>query len=99
MALDSSNSIWTEKEWIALVGLNHDLVRNAFGMVVVEAAPDGRNYSAYMLEQCGMQGHSRGYAAGQHLVVDNLNFIFEQIVPLWSIAADPGYTSSSEVSS
>ena len=98
MGLDSTRSTWTEKEWVALIGLNHDLIRNAFGLVVIEAGPDSRNYSAYMLEQCGMQGQSRGYAAGQHLVVDNLSFIFEQTVPLWSIASDPGY-SSSEVNS
>lgn len=75
---------WTEKEWLALVGLNHDKLRTPQGIVVIEGAPDGRNYSAYMFEQCLLQGQSRGHQAGQHLVVDNFNMIFEQVVPIWS---------------
>lgn len=76
---------WTEKEWMALIGLNHDKLRTPIGIVVVEGAPDGRNYSAYMFEQCLIQGQSRGYQAGQHLVVDNFQLIYEQIVPIWSV--------------
>lgn len=85
---------WTEKEWLALIGLNHDKLRTPIGLVVVEGAPDGRNYSAYMFEQCLIQGQSRGYQAGQHLVVDNFNLIFEQIVPIWGAEEDVDYVTT-----
>ena len=80
-------NFWAEKEWTAMVGLNHDKLRTPLGIVVVEGAPDGRSYSAYMYEQCLLNGQSRAYQAGQHLVVDNLSLIYEQQVPLWSISA------------
>ena len=78
---------WTEQEWLAMVGLNHDKLRSPLGIVVVEAAPDGRNYSAYMFEQCMVQNQSRMYQAGQHLLVDNFSAIYEMVVPLWSITS------------
>lgn len=78
------SSFWAEKDWLAMIGLNHDTVRTPIGLVVVEGAPDGRSYSAYMFEQCLLNGQSRAYQAGQHLVVENLSLVFEQIVPLWS---------------
>lgn len=87
-AMGINSDFWTEKEWLAAIGLNHDSLRTPLGIVVVEGAPDGRNYSAYMFEQCLIQGQSRGYQAGQHLVVDNFNLIYEQIVPLWSVSAE-----------
>lgn len=77
---------WTEQEWLGLVGLNHDQLRTPLGIVAVEATPDGRNYIAYMFEQCLIQNQSRMYQAGQHLVVDNFSAIYEMVVPLWSIA-------------
>lgn len=82
---------WSEKAWEALIGLNHDKFRTAIGLVVIEGAPDGRSYSAYMFEQALIQGQSRGYQAGQHLTVDNLNLIYEQIVPLWGYGGDINY--------
>lgn len=78
-----NGDFWSEKDWVAMVGLNYDKVRTPIGLVIVEGAPDGRSYSAYMFEQCLLNGQSRGYQAGQHLVVDNLNLVFEQVVPLW----------------
>lgn len=78
---------WSEKDWVAMVGMNYDKVRTPIGLVVVEGAPDGRSYSAYMFEQCILNGQSRAYQAGQHLVVDNLSLVFEQVVPLWSQSA------------
>lgn len=83
LGIDASKSFWSEKEWVALVGLNHDYCRTPISIVVVEAAPDGRNYCAYVCEQALMQGGSKGYQAGQHIVVDNLSMIFEQQVPVW----------------
>ena len=78
---------WTEKVWMAMIGLNHDNVRTPIGLAVIEATPDGRNYSAYMYEQCVIQGQSRSYAAGQHIIVENISMAYEQIVPLWSLGA------------
>lgn len=85
---------WTEQEWLGMVGLNHDALRTPQGLVVVEAAPDGRNYSAFMFEQCLVQNQSRMYQAGQHLVVDNFSAVYEMVVPLWSISSSdtPDYT-------
>jgi hypothetical protein len=77
---------WGEKDWTAMVGMNHDFIKNPIGIIVVEADPSGKNYSAFMLEQAVLQGQSRAYQAGQHLMVDNFNLIFEQVVPIWSIA-------------
>lgn len=83
--LGIDSNYWTEQEWLAMVGMNHDTLRTPLGMVVVEASPDGRNYSAFMFEQCLVQGQSRMYQAGQHLIVDNFALIYEMVVPLWSI--------------
>jgi hypothetical protein len=88
---------WTEKEWTAMIGLNNDRLRTPIGLVVIEGAPDGRNYSAYMFEQCLMQGQSRGFQAGQHLVVDNFQLIYEQIVPLWGVSAEEGVDYGSTI--
>lgn len=74
---------WTEKEWGAAIGLNLDKLRTPMGIVVIEGDPAGRKYSALMFEQCLCQGQSRGYQAGQFLVIDNFNMIYEQVVPLW----------------
>ena len=78
-------NFWSEKDWLGLIGLNHDALRTPIGLVVVDATPDGRNYSAYLFEQTVMQNKSRGYQSGDHLVVDNFALAFEQVVPLWSI--------------
>ena len=93
-ALGINGNYWTEQEWLAMIGLNNDRLRSALGFIVVEAAPDGRNYSAFMFEQCLVQGQSRMYQAGQHLVVDNFSMIYEMVVPLWSIGSGdtPDYT-------
>lgn len=77
-------NFWSEEDWIAMVGLNYDKVRTPIGLVVVEGTPDGRTYSAFMFEQCVLNGQSKAYQAGQHMVVDNLSLIYEQVVPLWS---------------
>lgn len=84
LGIDSSKKFWSEAEWLALSGLNHDLFRNPIGLVVVEATPDGRNYRIRMFEQCLMQGSSSGYQAGNHVVVNSMQFIYEQEVPLWN---------------
>jgi hypothetical protein len=84
-ALGINGDFWAEKDWMALIGLNHDKLRTPIGIAVVDAAPDGRNYSAFMFEQCVVQNKSRGYQAGDHLLVDNFQLVFEQLVPLWSV--------------
>lgn len=76
---------WTEREWAALTGMNHDRLRYPVGIVLIEAGPDGKPYAASMYEQCLIQGTSKGYQAGQSVVVENINLIFEQVVPLWDI--------------
>ena len=80
---DIDKNYWTEKEWCAAVGLNLDKLRTPMGIVILEGDPAGRKYSCYMFEQCIMQGVSRGYQAGSFLVVDNLQLMYEQRVPLW----------------
>lgn len=80
---DINSNYWTEKEWGAAIGLNLDKLRTPMGIVVIEGDPVGRKYSCYMFEQCLCLGQSRGYQAGQFLVVDSFNLIYEQIVPLW----------------
>lgn len=81
--LGIDKNYWTEKEWGAAVGLNLDKLRTPMGIVVVEGDPAGRTFSCHMFEQCLCQGISRGYQAGNFLVVDNFNLIYEQIVPIW----------------
>lgn len=85
-ALGINADFWAEKDWLALMGLNHDKLRSPLGLVVVDATPDGRSYGAYMFEQCVLQNKSRAYQAGDHLVVDNFQLIYEQIVPIWSVS-------------
>ena len=85
---DIDPTYWSETDWTGLIGLDHDTLKTPIGIVIVDATPDGRNYVSYMFEQCVMQGQSRGYQAGQHLVVDNFNLIFEHIVPLHSFEKD-----------
>lgn len=80
------SNYWTEKEWGAAVGLNLDKLRTPQGIIVIEGDPAGRKYSCFMFEQCLCLGLSRGYQAGQYLVVDNFNLLYEQIVPLWENA-------------
>lgn len=88
LTIGTDAGYWSEQEWTGLIGLNHDKLKTPIGIVTVEATPDGRNYVTYMFEQCVLQGQSRGYQAGQHLVVDNFSMIFEQIVPLHSFEKD-----------
>ena len=81
---------WGEQEWMGLVGLDHDKLKTPIGIVVVDSTPDGRNYVSYMFEQVLIQGQSRGYQAGQHLVVDNFNLIFEHVVPIQDYSREAG---------
>lgn len=84
LGIDASKKFWSEAEWLALSGMNHDLFRNPIGIIVIEATPDGRNYRIRMFEQCLMQGSSTGYQASGHVVVSNMQFVYEQEVPLWN---------------
>lgn len=88
MTTGLDSGYWSEQEWMGLIGLDHDKLKTPIGIVVVDSTPDGRNFVSYMFEQCLVQGQSRGYQAGQHLVVDNFNLIFEHIVPIHSFEKD-----------
>ena len=81
--LGIDKNYWTEKEWAAAVGLNLDKLRTPVGIVIIDGDPIGRSYSCTMYEQCVPQGVSKGYGAGQFMVVENLQLMFEQAVPLW----------------
>ena len=81
--LGIDSNYWSEKDWLAAIGVNLDKLRTPMGIVVVEGDPAGRMYSAYMCEQCILNNQSRGYQAGGFLVVDNFSLMYEQIVPLW----------------
>lgn len=80
---DIDKNYWTEKEWGASMGLNADRLRTPMGLIVIEGDPAGRTYSCVMYEQCLCVGTAKAYQAGNHLIFANLNFIFEQKVPMW----------------
>ena len=93
----SNENVWVEAEWPALIGMNHDKFRTPIGIVVVEATSDGKSFSAYMFEQAITNGQSRGYQAGQALVVYNFNLIYEYVRPLFSITPEEARTHGSEI--
>ena len=74
---------WQEQDWISLCGLNHDMVRNPIGIIVAEKTPDGKLQTVKMFEQCLIQGQGSGYQAGNHLVMENISLIYEQMVPMY----------------
>lgn len=95
LGLDPTGKFWSEDAILGLCGLNHDLFRTPIGLIVVDTAPDGRNYRCRMYEQCVIQGQADGYQAGQAVMIDNINLQYEQVVPVWSIATDPISTITS----
>lgn len=75
---DKSGRYWEHYQWI---GMDSELLRVPFGMLAITGAADGRAIHMEYLERCYLPNYSKGYSAGNPMVVANANIMVTRPVP------------------